>query len=131
MQDEKKTAIRFKRQKVEKTHPCTVCNKLFNTAGDMKKHTKNHSREKCFHCDKALFHAGALRIHMRKHTEEKPYPCIQCGNSFTAASALKSHMNGHTGEKPPQLYCLQTLSIIYYIPESVHSFVTFFLWIAS
>ena len=58
----------------KKSHKCKQCDYAFSQAGNLRKHSKTHSREKsnkCDQCDYASYHAGHLRTHLEIHNWEK------------------------------------------------------------
>ena len=97
------TTTLARNQTKTKQHSCSMCNKLFSHAGDLKKHVRTHTGEKpyfCSLCSKSFTESRSLKSHMRIHSGENPYICSLCSKSFTTSSHLKSHVRIHTGEKP-------------------------------
>ena len=63
--------------KLEKTHKCEVCSKVFNTKGNLRQH-------------KRLVH----------NKEPKNFMCEICGKDFDRKCRLTEHSRVHTGERP-------------------------------
>ena len=50
-----------------KTNKCSTCNQMFFTAGELKRHTQVHTRDKsvsCTLCASSIVEAKGLRKHM-------------------------------------------------------------------
>lgn len=74
---------------------CKVCDKLFRTFHEVKRHAMTHSGEKpfaCTFCNKAFAQKSNLMAHMRIHTGYRPYECYICGQGFTQGTNLKQHV---------------------------------------
>ena len=93
-----------------KTFKCTYCDKGFEDAFGLKRHTRSH-RETfdgsgslcCPKCGKYFTSSDGLNQHiMRVHTNPnyKPHKCSHCGKGFREPSKVRVHEMIHTGEKP-------------------------------
>lgn len=86
-------------------HPCTFCEKLFRTLGDLKIHMNTHTKEKvsvCDVCGKEFNRKSSLKTHMNIHTGnkvKKEFACDLCGIKFGCKMSLTGHMSIHTGKK--------------------------------
>ncbi|KAH9257361.1 hypothetical protein BASA81_004518 [Batrachochytrium salamandrivorans] len=82
---------------------CSVCNKPFSSAYQLKRHTKSHTGEKphtCPVCQRSFSESSHLKVHSQIHSGDKPHTCVYCQKSFIRNADLKSHIRIHTGEKP-------------------------------
>lgn len=82
---------------------CSVCNKPFSSAYQLKRHTKSHTGEKphtCSVCQRSFSESSHLKVHSQIHSGDKPHSCVYCQKSFIRNADLKSHVRIHTGEKP-------------------------------
>ena len=94
--EEKNGAQVTKGDQVKKKDPatCSICQKTFTIARNLKRHEKIHLKEDkfpCTHCDKICKSAHYLQRHMMVHAEEKQYKCADCGISFGQKHKLKQH----------------------------------------
>lgn len=83
----------------EKPHQCTLCNKSFSRAENLKIHTRSHSGEKPYicpvpGCNKAYSNSSDRFKHTRTHQVEKPYQCkvTGCPKRYTDPSSLRKHV---------------------------------------
>lgn len=87
-----------------KSFVCTVCEKAFKNAKQLRNHKETH-REKsskavhvCEFCNKSFFEKRQLRVHTDGvHKKIKPFLCNYCGYKGSSKSALKMHIRQHTG----------------------------------
>lgn len=83
----------------EKPHQCSLCNKSFSRAENLKIHTRSHSGEKPYicpvpGCNKAYSNSSDRFKHTRTHQVEKPYQCKVpgCPKRYTDPSSLRKHV---------------------------------------
>lgn len=60
---------------------------------------KHPSAFACTLCDKRFTRAYNLRSHLRTHTDERPFVCTVCGKAFARQHDRKRHEALHSGEK--------------------------------
>jgi hypothetical protein len=81
-------------QKGDKT--CPVCAKEFQEAWKCKDHyNRKHcgfGKHQCDICEKTFQTLGNLESHMKSHTEENLYGCAECNTKCTTPQALQSHI---------------------------------------
>ena len=84
-----------------KLHKCEHCVKAFDTATDLKRHTKTvHEKEKdcvCPHCAKAFGEKGNLNVHIRNvHDKIRAFKCEHCNHqAFQTKRELNTHILTH------------------------------------
>ncbi|RVE53851.1 hypothetical protein evm_001513 [Chilo suppressalis] len=86
-----------------KVHPCDVCEKVFQTGYELKKHRRTHTGERpymCTTCGKTYTQLGHLSIHQLSHKGIKNFNCGECGSSFYRKADLDRHEKAHRGIKP-------------------------------
>lgn len=78
--------------------PCSVCGRLFVSAGRLKTHVELIHRERsvrCDICDKMFSSRKSLKVHQRLHSEM--YKCEKCGFVSTSKLYLNQHLKKHEG----------------------------------
>ena len=65
------------------SHPCKVCNKTFESRGNLKTHKKEEHQKKkiCKYCEKTFEQTYKLEKHLEGH-KEKEFECTTCGKIF-------------------------------------------------
>ena len=84
-------------------HTCSVCQKGFRVASQLKYHMYTHLDERpytCQDCGGRYRTRTHLKTHMAVHTHEKNHACTICGKKFLTRVQVNAHMRLHTGEKP-------------------------------
>ncbi|KAM9327431.1 uncharacterized protein KZ484_018910 isoform 3-T4 [Pholidichthys leucotaenia] len=81
---------------------CNTCHKGFDTASDLERHEKIHTRQQytCDTCGKLFLYKEGYDNHQRNHFGERPFACDVCGKTFIVRSTLDTHKLRHSGEKP-------------------------------
>ena len=84
-------------------HPCTECEKCYQTISELRVCLREHRFKNktlalikgrtCPTCKKICSSPVALKSHLLIHTGEKPFACTEpgCGRTFREKSALKKH----------------------------------------
>lgn len=79
----------------ERPFKCKHCGKAFASHAAHDSHVRRtHTKIKpcvCSVCDKAFTQAYELKFHMNIHTGEKPYVCEKCGRGFSSPSSRDRH----------------------------------------
>uniref|UniRef100_A0A1S4H076 Uncharacterized protein n=1 Tax=Anopheles gambiae TaxID=7165 RepID=A0A1S4H076_ANOGA len=86
----------------ENPFQCTVCQRRFNRAGNLRLHMRVHSNERQFQCEicSKLFRTSSnLHAHRKTHTDERNFPCTVCERAFRTARELVSHGKTHSDVK--------------------------------
>lgn len=83
----------------EKPHECTICNKRFIQATQLRAHLFHHTGENGFECEecKVSFNRKVrLDEHIRYvHRKEAPMECEICAKTFTRKEDLSRHLDTH------------------------------------
>ena len=91
--------IQMHKGEVLKKHPCSLCEKSFNSPACLRQHMLTHIGEKtrlCSVCGKLFATADALRKHRVVHTAIRSFSCPTCEMSFKRSGHLKKHISIHT-----------------------------------
>ncbi len=105
-----------------KTVPCPVCDRLFITTHQMRRHMKTHANGKrpsttkfnkpksvCSYCGRVFSFAKNCKAHELTHKpkSQRPWQCEYegCSAGFTLKSSLINHYNTHTGKREYCPYC--------------------------
>ena len=85
-------------------HVCSVCQKAFRLAYNLKSHMLVHTGERpytCLDCGGRYKTSTQLKLHIRAvHAGEKNHVCSDCGKKFSQREGLNAHMSIHSDEKP-------------------------------
>uniref|UniRef100_A0A6P7F4L7 Zinc finger protein 208-like n=1 Tax=Diabrotica virgifera virgifera TaxID=50390 RepID=A0A6P7F4L7_DIAVI len=91
----------------EKTHPCVVCSKVYQTESGLLRHYSSNHKElgydcsvDCDICKRTFCSTSQLNRHKLTHTGFRPYECNICNKGFSKKDTLKIHQRVHTREKP-------------------------------
>lgn len=77
---------------------CRICNRVFQSKQNMKRHMQTHSGVKphqCKFCPLSFLRLSHLQRHHRVHTGERPFVCDQCDKQFSRSDKLKQHIAQH------------------------------------
>lgn len=78
--------------------PCPLCDKIFPSHSQMKKHERGvhtPSEFPCQYCGKVYKRRYDLVDHERRHTGVRPFSCDTCGKSFFSKHNLRTHEHLH------------------------------------
>lgn len=88
---------------------CTICNKHFRGAANLKRHLMVHSGEKphlCSLCGLRFNRRSRLNEHIqRTHNLVKPYKCALCPKEFSTKHYLQAHIDWHNQKKVSCTVC--------------------------
>ena len=78
-------------------YPCPVCAEPLSSRHKVRVHQRDvHPGtlplHRCTVCDKAFGLAAELRLHLRSHSEDRPHKCNQCEKQYKAKTELRNHM---------------------------------------
>ncbi|XP_074105651.1 uncharacterized protein LOC141531635 isoform X1 [Cotesia typhae] len=96
-------------QATEKSHPCKICKRKFNSLNQLEIHMGIHDvGDKLFNCSvcHANFHKfHLLKRHMRIHKSTKTFTCEICSTKFEWAEFLEQHKKRCNDGKKPYHVC--------------------------
>lgn len=87
-----------------RSYICHVCNKVFGSSHNLKRHIMIHTGEKPFKCkenlcDKEFREFNCLRKHIHSvHGGQKPHKCEICSKLFSDVSSLNKHKLIHSND---------------------------------
>ncbi|KAK3871243.1 hypothetical protein Pcinc_023605 [Petrolisthes cinctipes] len=83
------------------SNQCPVCQKIFMWRSSLRRHLRDHSRERrpytCDICFKIFPHEASLSNHKLSHTGEMMYECDICLKGFFRSDIFTSHILKHKG----------------------------------
>ncbi|CRK93016.1 CLUMA_CG006469, isoform A [Clunio marinus] len=94
--------VKAKHTKRERIHQCSICEKAFFSAENLKKHVESHGAKvmPCEFCGKLFSCMNNLRTHLYYHSEPKficDFP--NCDKKFYMRKRLRAHVKTHNGQK--------------------------------
>ena len=84
---------------------CDICDKVFKTNSDVKKHRRCHfeGQYQCHICGKKYKTPGNRNVHLRQVHGNAKFDCQFCDKSYQSQAALKKHVKKkHAGEEDLQ-----------------------------
>ena len=82
-------------------HTCTVCDKIFILATDLRRHMNVHRSDRevfpCSECGKQLFSRRSLERHITMHAGT--HACAVCDKTFADTTHLRKHMDVHRSDR--------------------------------
>ncbi|CAG9794374.1 unnamed protein product [Diatraea saccharalis] len=93
------------RQHIKSDHPtgsyeCDICQKKFNSHGNVTAHRQTHDRRlKCKYCPRKFSFTSLLNEHMNVHTKSKIFKCDLCSKEFLFKASIKNHLKLHYGTR--------------------------------
>ena len=86
-----------KTEQEKQTYACEICDKLFNSLCDCKRHQQKHTDRKynmCDVCGRQFQHYTSLQQHKKIHEETfVPFSCWVCDKKFESKSSFIQHIN--------------------------------------
>ena len=80
---------------------CDICDKVFKTNSDVKKHRRCHfeGQYQCHICGKKYKTPGNRNVHLRQVHGNAKFDCQFCDKSYQSQAALKKHVKKkHAGD---------------------------------
>ena len=76
---------------------CDFCPKILKSANGLFKHQRSHQylKHQCEDCQKRFQFPGQLKRHTKLHTKQNMYPCLHCPRQFTDNSTMMIHARTH------------------------------------
>ena len=81
---------------------CDICDKVFKTNSDVKKHIRCHfeGQYQCHICGKKYKTPGNRNVHLRQVHGDAQFDCKLCDKSYQSQAALKKHVKKkHAGDE--------------------------------
>ena len=81
---------------------CDICDKVFKTNSDVKKHRRCHfeGQYQCHICGKKYKTPGNRNVHLRQVHGDAQFDCKLCDKSYQSQAALKKHVKKkHAGDE--------------------------------
>lgn len=104
--------VKFKHEKPQRLHECTVCGRKFKDASILKAHKRTHLPDdqkficECEICGKKMVNKWSLKYHISTiHEKAQSHFCHLCGRGFGNKSNLRSHVISHSTENVTCFVC--------------------------
>ncbi|KAH8395562.1 hypothetical protein KR222_011425 [Zaprionus bogoriensis] len=83
--------------------PCYQCPSSFSSKAQLRQHRRDeHDGNrlfKCSVCGEGFLEHSAKQRHEIAHVNERPYPCLECKETFSSMSELRMHFPSHRKPK--------------------------------